>query len=242
MNYHQTSKHVAHLKGEARAQYVQRLFARIAFRYDLMNRLMTAGQDVRWRREVIRRARLQPGDRLLDLGAGTGDLAREALRQQSQCRPLAADFTLAMMLVGRRRPGNTIRRWSAADALRLPFPDASFDAVVSGFLLRNVIDVQQVLHEQYRTLKPGGRCAALDTTRPRRSLLSPFIRFHMHRLIPLLGRLFTGQADAYTYLPDSTETFLTAEDLAARLKIVGFQEVGFVRKMSGTVAIHWGMK
>jgi demethylmenaquinone methyltransferase/2-methoxy-6-polyprenyl-1,4-benzoquinol methylase len=207
-----------------------------------MNRLMTVGQDARWRRDAIRLAGLCSGDRLLDLGAGTGDLAREALRQRPDCRPVAADFTLEMMRVGRGRPGNTVGRWTATDALSLPYPDASFDAVVSGFLLRNVVDVGRSLREQYRVLKPGGRWLALDTTRPRRNLLYPLIRFHMRRVIPALGRVIAGDGDAYAYLPDSTEQFVSAEDLATRLRETGFREVGFERRMFGAIAIHWGRK
>jgi demethylmenaquinone methyltransferase/2-methoxy-6-polyprenyl-1,4-benzoquinol methylase len=228
-------------KTENKAQYVQDVFSRVAPRYDLMNRLMTAGQDTAWRREVIRRAALTPGDRLLDLGAGTGDLSREALRQQPQCRPLAADFTLAMMREGRQRPGPHLD-WAGVDALCLPFPDQSFDAVVSGFLLRNVADLQQALREQYRVLKPGGRLVALDTTRPRPGPLAPFVHIHMHAVIPMLGWLITGQRDAYTYLPNSTESFVRAEELAARLAAAHFRQVAFRRFMAGTIAIHWGVK
>ncbi len=132
---------MANLKGNERARYVQGMFARIAQRYDLMNRLMTAGQDVRWRREVIRRAQLAAGSSLLDLGAGTGDLAREALRQCPECLAVASDFTIEMMLVGQKRSQSRQLDWSAADALQLPYQDAAFDAVVSGFLLRNVSDL-----------------------------------------------------------------------------------------------------
>ena len=220
---------------------MQDVFTRIAPHYDLMNRLMTGGQDLRWRRIVIRQAHIPPEGQVLDLGTGTGDLAREALRQQPSCHPLAADFTLGMMRVGQARTAAPLR-WSCADALHLPFPNESFDAVVSGFLLRNVTDLQQALNEQRRVLKPGGHMVALDTTRPRPSIFSPFIRFHMRRVIPLLGGLLTGSRDAYVYLPTSSENFLLAEDLLARLNQAGFDQTGFERLMFGTIAVHWGVK
>lgn len=232
------------LTGRQRAVYVQDMFTRIAGRYDLMNRLMTAGQDIHWRREVIRRAALPGGGQLLDLGTGTGDLANEALRQVPTCHPVAADFTLAMMEVGKQRQpaSQPFPVWSAADALHIPFPDQVFDAVVSGFLMRNVSDVPLALQEQQRVLRPGGRIVILDTTRPTRNLLTPFINIHLRFMIPTLGRLLTGQADAYNYLPDSTQSFLTAEQLASRLQAAGFAGVGFHRLMFGTIAIHWGAK
>ena len=230
---------MTHLTGKERGEYVQDMFTRIAYRYDLMNCIMTAGQDVHWREQVIRQAGLGPKARLLDLGAGTGDLAREALKQQPQARVVAADFTLEMMRVGQL---NGSLPWSAADALRLPFRNGTFDAIVSGFLMRNVGDIQQALKEQYRTLKPGGRIVILDTTKPKPNLLSPFIWLHMHLVIPLLGRLVSGTGDAYKYLPDSTEGFVTAEELTVRMAAVGFKKINFERLMFGTIAIHWGEK
>ncbi|MHB8113444.1 MAG: ubiquinone/menaquinone biosynthesis methyltransferase [Bellilinea sp.] len=229
------------LSAENKGAYVQGMFNRIAPRYDLMNRLMTGGQDLRWRREVIHRARLGPNAHLLDLGAGTGDLAREALRQHPDCHALAADFTLGMMRVGQRH-APPAPDWSAADALALPFASQYFDAIVSGYLLRNVSDLQLALKEQLRALKPGGWLVSLDTTRPVRSILTPFIQFHMRTIIPLLGSLLTGQRDAYTYLPSSSENFLDAETLAEALRAAGFEEVGFQRRMFGTMAIHWGRR
>lgn len=237
---------MTHLSGPERARYVQSMFARIAGRYDVMNRAMTGGQDIAWRREALHRAALPRGGLLLDLGAGTGDLALEALRQDDTLRAVAADFTLEMMRVGqaRRIPPQTAARleWCAADATRLPFADEAFDAVVSGYLLRNVIDLPGSLAEQRRVLKPGGWLVALDTTPPPENLLAPFIRFHLHTVIPTLGRLLTGEADAYRYLPDSTESFLEPERLTARLIAAGFCQVGFQRRMLGTMAIYWGRK
>jgi demethylmenaquinone methyltransferase / 2-methoxy-6-polyprenyl-1,4-benzoquinol methylase len=237
---------LANLTGTARERYVQEMFTRIAHRYDLMNRLMTAGQDVRWRKEAIHQAQLPAQGRLLDLGAGTGDLAREVLRRHPNSRVVAADFTLEMMRVGQARhaagQSQPQMNWTAADALRLPFPSESFDAVVSGFLMRNVSDVPLSLQEQYRLLKPGGRIVILDTAPPPENLLLPLIRFHLHTVIPTLGRWISGQAEAYRYLPDSTEAFLHPQQLALRLVEAGFRNVSFQLKMFATVAILWGEK
>lgn len=225
------------LTGNERARYVQNMFTRIAKRYDLMNRLMTGGQDIRWRKRVIELARINNNASLLDLGTGTGDLAREALSAFPNAKVTAADFTLEMMRVGQK---TSPLDFSTADALRLPFGDSSFDAIVSGFLMRNVIDLQKALEEQYRVLKDGGRIVILDTTRPKKNILSPFIWLHMHFVIPTLGGLLTGSRDAYNYLPDTTEGFVTAEEMASRMAKAGFKKVGFQRFMFGTIAIHWG--
>jgi demethylmenaquinone methyltransferase/2-methoxy-6-polyprenyl-1,4-benzoquinol methylase len=232
---------MANLTGQERATYVQNMFTQIAKRYDLMNRLMTGFQDVRWRKQVIRLARITIDASLLDLGTGTGDLAREALTHASrpQAKVFAADFTLEMMRVGQK---TSPLNFSCADALRLPFNDSTFDAVTSGFLMRNVIDLQKGIEEQFRVLKNGGRIVILDTTRPKKNILSPLIWIHMHFIIPTLGGLLTGEREAYNYLPDTTENFVTAEDLASRMTKAGFKDVNFQRLMFGTIAIHWGEK
>jgi demethylmenaquinone methyltransferase / 2-methoxy-6-polyprenyl-1,4-benzoquinol methylase len=227
------------LQGSTRAAYVQSMFTKIAKRYDLMNRLMTGGQDIRWRKMVLKLAQLDNSASLLDLGTGTGDLAREALGQFPHARVIAADFTLEMMRVGKK---TSPLDFSTADALRLPFGNSIFDAVVSGFLMRNVIDLKQALAEQYRVLKNGGRIVVLDTTRPKRNILSPFIWIHMHVIIPTLGSLLTGVGEAYRYLPETTEGFVTAETMSARMTEAGFKNVNFRRLMFGTIAIHWAEK
>jgi len=230
------------LTGRERADYVQKMFTRIAARYDLMNRLMTFGQDMRWRRTVIEKADLPPGGTLLDLGAGTGDIALAVRKTHADTRIVAGDFTVEMMRVGRTRPGGAALPWTAADALNLPFADVSFDAVVSGFLMRNVADLPRALREQRRVLKPGGRIVILDTTRPPQNILSPFIRLHLKYVIPALGKLITGEAEAYRYLPETTRGFLSAEELALKLRDAGFDEIGYKRAMLGTIAIHWGKR
>lgn len=230
------------LSGKEKSRYVQEMFARIAHRYDLMNRIMTIGQDVRWRREVIRRAAITPGAYVLDLGSGTGDLTQEVRFQHPNAIPIAADFTVEMMRAGQTRSNGTSLNWCAANALNLPFPNETFDATISGFLMRNVSDLPHALREQHRTLKAGGRIVILDTTRPPDNLLTPLIQFHLQTIIPWLGSLIAGDAEAYTYLPDSTQDFLKAERLAREMEDTGFQEVGYRKMMFGTVAIHWGRK
>ncbi len=233
---------MAHLTGPARAQYVQRMFARIAGKYDLMNRLMTVGQDLRWRKIVLELAALPRGGRLLDLGTGTGDLAAAAWAADPALISVGGDFTLEMMRVGKSNPARRAVRFTGSDALNLPLPDNTFDAVTSGYLMRNVIDADRAWAEQYRVLKPGGRVVCLDTTPPPKNLLRPFINFHLHVVIPALGKLVAGNSDAYTYLPDSTEKFSSAEKLADQMTGAGFTNVQFRRLMFGTMAIHWGGK
>jgi demethylmenaquinone methyltransferase / 2-methoxy-6-polyprenyl-1,4-benzoquinol methylase len=233
---------MADLTGPARAAYVSRMFDRISRRYDLLNRLMTFGQDRRWRREAVLRLALPPQARVLDLGAGTGDLAFEVLRQHPDARLAAGDFSRAMMQVGRRRSGGEGVAWVLADALRLPFRANTFDGVVSGFLMRNVSDLPAAFAEQARLLRPAGRAVCLDTTPPRSGWMRPLLRLHLHVVIPLLGRLIAGEAEAYNYLPDSTERFLDADALAQQMTRAGLSEAGYVRRMLGTIAIHSARK
>jgi demethylmenaquinone methyltransferase/2-methoxy-6-polyprenyl-1,4-benzoquinol methylase len=221
---------------------IQDMFGRIAPRYDLMNRLMTFGQDLRWRRYVLRQAALPPDGWLLDIATGTGDIAFEARRQMPGLHIVAADFTLPMMAVGRQREGAGTITWQAADTLSLPYAPSTFDAVTSGYLFRNLKDISGALEEQVRVLKPGGRLVTLDTTPPQRNPLQPFIRFHLQVMIPLLGRLVAGQPDAYQYLPESTLNFKTAEELAHLMRAAGLAHVGYRRFMFGTMAVHWGTK
>ncbi|NWF69345.1 MAG: ubiquinone/menaquinone biosynthesis methyltransferase [Chloroflexi bacterium] len=233
---------MAHLTGEARAAYVQAMFGRIADRYNLMNRLMTLGQDLKWRRFVVQQARLPANGRLLDLATGTGDIAFEALKAVPSAQAVGADFALPMMHVGQKLALGHQVRWTGADALRLPFPDNTFDAVTSGYLVRNVIDIAQTFREQLRVLKTGGRVVVLDSSPPPPGLLRPFILLHLKYGIPLLGRLVSSDPSAYQYLPESTQAFKTPDELAAIMRGSGVRNVQYRLFMFGTMAVHWGEK
>lgn len=235
---------MAHLTGQDRSTYVQDMFGRIAERYNFMNRVMTFGQDMRWRKFVVKQAALPQNGALLDLATGTGDIAFEAAEQYPNARVVGADFAMPMMHVGQREPRGDTIEWSGADALNLPFPDASFDAVVSGYLVRNVIDIPRTLEEQMRVLKPGGRVVILDTSPPQDNLLKPFIKIHLDYVIPVMGRMIGGQAaaDAYTYLPESTQAFKTPDELADLLREAGYTNVDYKLFMFGTMAVHWAEK
>jgi demethylmenaquinone methyltransferase/2-methoxy-6-polyprenyl-1,4-benzoquinol methylase len=230
------------LQGRERAAYVQRMFDRIAGRYDLMNRLMTFGQDRRWRRFVVAQANLPPDGSLLDVATGTGDIAFEALRQGDGITAVGADFSHGMMRVGQTRPLGGRVGWVRSDALHLPFPSNTFDAATSGYLARNVIDVAAMFREQCRVVKPGGRVVCLDTSPPPENLLRPFILLHLRIIIPTLGRLIAGDSAAYTYLPESTEGFKTPDELSALMRKAGLMNVRYRSFMFGTMAVHVGEK
>lgn len=235
---------MAHLQGKERAAYVQHMFDRIAGRYNLINRLMTGGQDMRWRRFVVQQAALHPGDAMLDLATGTGDIGFEAMKAVPGVRVVGADFSLGMMQVGMTLPMGDKMAWAGADALQLPFADNSFDAVTSGYLVRNVTDIPRTLREQLRVLKPGGRIVILDSSPPPDNLLRPFIQIHLRYIIPTLGRIIAGKqgADAYQYLPSSTQAFKTPEELAQMMRDAGVVGVQYRTFMFGTMAVHWGEK
>ncbi len=233
---------MAHPERPDHAAHVRRMFGEISGRYNLMNRLITFGFDRSWRRYVVQRAALPQGGRLLDVGTGTGDIALEALRCDPTLKVAAGDFTLEMMETGRRRPRGERIGWHGADALNLPFADRTFDAVTSGYLVRNVTDVRRAFEEQLRVLKPGGRLVCLDTSPPPRNMLGLVVGFYLKIVIPLLGSMVAGNRAAYTYLPRSTQAFMTPEQLASVMRSVGLGDVSFRRFMLGTQVVHTGTR
>jgi demethylmenaquinone methyltransferase / 2-methoxy-6-polyprenyl-1,4-benzoquinol methylase len=211
---------------------IRTMFDRIAPFYDAMNRAMTAGLDQRWRR-LTARAAVRAGDRVLDACCGTGDLALADLRAGA-AEVVGLDFSEAMLERARRKSAAV--RWIEGDLLALPFADGEFDAATVGFGVRNVDDLEAALRELRRVLRPGGRLAVLEITRPR-GLLRPFFRLWFDVLVPLAGRVLPG-GEAYTYLPASVRRFPGPEDLAAALARSGFAGVRFRTLAGGIVALH----
>jgi demethylmenaquinone methyltransferase / 2-methoxy-6-polyprenyl-1,4-benzoquinol methylase len=228
---------------EEKRQYVRDMFGRIAPRYDLMNRVMTGGRDLGWRKLLIREAKLPVDGAFLDIATGTGDIALEALHQHLDLDlVVGGDFALPMMGIGRERPKGRRVAWVGADTQRLAFASNAFDAVASGFLLRNVTDVRLALAEQTRVCKPGGRVLVLDIPRPADTLVGRLFRSYFHRVVPRMGSLISGQADAYAYLPQSADLFLRPDELKQAMEAVGLNSVYYRLLMMGTVALHVGIK
>ena len=203
---------------------------------------MSLGQVNRWRRAAANEACVASGERVLDVAAGTGGLSSAVLRRWPGTRVVGVDFSRQMMEVGRTRGAGRAVEWVEGDALRLPFPDESFDAVVNGFMLRNVTDVVTTLAEQARVVRRGGRVVCLEMTWPRRRLFRPFFRLYFAGLVPLLGWLLTGYRQAYEYLPHSVEVFLSPDELKATMERVGLSQVRYRLLMMGTVTLHVGVR
>jgi demethylmenaquinone methyltransferase/2-methoxy-6-polyprenyl-1,4-benzoquinol methylase len=225
---------VSHESGTLPAEGVRSMFDRIAPVYDVMNRLMTAGMDGRWRRLTVRET-VSAGARVLDACCGTGDLA-VAARKAGAGEVVGLDFSGPMLERARRKDAEV--EWVQGDLLALPFEDASFDAATVGFGVRNVDDLAAGFAELRRVLRPGGRVGILEITRPR-GPLRPFFRLWFDVLIPLAGKILPG-GKAYTYLPASVRRFPGPEDLAALMGAAGFEDVSHRRLAGGIVALHTG--
>jgi demethylmenaquinone methyltransferase/2-methoxy-6-polyprenyl-1,4-benzoquinol methylase len=225
------------------AGQVNRMFDRIAGVYDRMNHAMTAGLDRRWRERAVDRLGPLDGARALDVCCGTGDLALELGRRVGPGGSVVGcDFSEPMLDIAREKgagAGNVRFEW--ADALALPYDDATFDAVTVGFGVRNFADLDRGLTELARVLKPGGRLAILEITQPHRPPLSWFFALWFDRVVPLLGTL-AGDRDAYSYLPESVKRFPLPPELAARMQAAGLGEIRYLVLAGGIIAIHLGTR
>jgi len=225
------------------AGQIRGMFDRIAGVYDLMNSAMTAGLHHRWRERAAERAALSPGDAALDVCCGTGDLALElASRVGESGHVVGCDFAERMLDLAREKAaarGAGGVRFDWADALALPYDDRSFDAVTVGFGVSNLADLDRGLSEMARVLRPGGRLVILEITQPRRPPLSTFFSIWFDRLVPLLGSL-AGDAEAYSYLPESVKRFPPPEGLALAMDRQGLGSVRYTILAGGIIGSHSG--
>ncbi len=230
--------------GADRAAYVQEMFGEITPRYDLVNRLMTLGRDQSWRRWAAE-AIVRPGDDVVDAGTGTGDLAFACLDAGAR-RVVGLDFAAPMVVQARQKAVSRSDRdsvvFGVGDATRLPLPDESVDAWCAGFVVRNIPDLPEALHEALRVLRPGGRLAVLEVPKMERGVLRPFARIHFNQVVPRLGRVISGHRDAYTYLPVSVDHFYTPPEFTRLLRETGFEVMQVRMLMLGTVALHVARK
>jgi demethylmenaquinone methyltransferase/2-methoxy-6-polyprenyl-1,4-benzoquinol methylase len=214
------------------------MFDRIASVYDLMNSVMTAGLHHHWRERAADLAAAGPGDRVLDVATGTGDLAIELKRRVGPGgEVVGSDFSEGMLDLARAKAGDV--RWEHGNALALPYDDDEFDAATVGFGARNFSDLAQGLREMTRVVRPGGRVVVLEITTPQRPPLSTFFRLWFDRVVPLIGRV-AGDPDAYTYLPSSVRRFPDARGLGAAMAAVGLVDVRWLITAGGIIAIHAG--
>ena len=221
------------------------MFSAIVPRYDLMNRLLSGGMDKRWRSRLVKALELSPGNKVLDLCAGTGDVALEIVRQVPGVSVVALDFSSSMLEEGRKKAAQARAqekiRFEVGDATALSFPDNSFDASAMAFGLRNVEDARKGIAEMARVLKPGGRGAILEFSRPSNSLLRLGSRLYIRIMVPLLGGLFS-QKSAYQYLADSIEEFTQNVNVPKLMENEGFEQVRVRPLMFGVVSLYTGKK
>lgn len=232
-------------KDDRRGPKVRAMFAGIARKYDLLNRIISGGRDQAWRRKTVKMAGLVGGEDVLDVCCGTGDLALMFWKaKRKPGRVIASDFTPEMLVIAAQKAGKAGVELPlcAGDALRLPFPDACFDVVSVGYGVRNFQDIDAGLIELARVLKPGGRLAILEAT-PARGIIGRFANWYINRVVPWLGNVLTGSRDkAYSYLADSIQLFPDAKALAAQMESAGLESVSFRKLNLGTMAIHVGTK
>ncbi len=228
---------------EKKAHYVRHIFARIANRYDLTNKVLSWGQDLGWRKRAAHLAFPPHQGRVLDVGTGTGEMAL-LLAQEGSYRVTALDFSLPMLRLGRQkaRANDLSIDFLIGDALSLPFSDHLFDRLISAFVLRNLEGILQGLAEMCRVVRSGGYVVSLELFKPQGRAIRPLYDLYLDRLAPLVGQLITGDGEAYRYLPLSIEGFLTPQKLARAMERAGLVEVEYFLDTWGIAAIHRGRK
>lgn len=224
--------------------FVREMFATIAPRYDLANRMLTAGMDERWRKSAIALLDPAPAAKILDLCCGTGDVVFHLLRTDPTLRVTGIDFCEPMLAGARERAKKETHgqaRFVEGDVMALPFEDGSFDGATMGFSLRNVVDIDATLKEVRRVLRPGSRFVNLDVSKAPNRLWKLLFDIYFYRVVPLLGGMVGGSKRAYSYLPQSLTHHPDAARLRDAFERAGFAECAYLQLVGGAIAIHHGV-
>lgn len=236
-----TNKYLSY--DESRAPRVREMFSRIAWRYDLVNDLMSFGMHRRWKRQTVRLALAgaRPRARLLDVCCGSGDLCFLA-EELGAASVTGIDFTLPMLAVARRRRSAGGRRsgFAQADALRLPFPDGAFDTITVSYGLRNIADIPGALAEMRRVLAPGGRLAVLDFGKPANRVAAALYAGYLRAVMPLVGWIFHGDPETYVYIPESLARYPGQRGVEKLMRDAGFADARYEERLLGTMGINIG--
>ncbi len=226
---------------------VRQMFDDIAFRYDLLNRLLSFGIDRRWRRYAVSQLSIPKGGRVLDIATGTCDVALEVAKQtDSSVKIVGEDFTQGMLVQGQAKlqdsPYGERIMLVNAPCEEIPHPDATFDGITIAFGIRNVVDRQAGLREMYRVLKPGGRAVILEFSNPKSRLFSKLYYLYFQKILPTLGGLISRKRSAYQYLPDSVVEFPTQEEFSKMMIEAGFKRTQYADQTFGIATVYVGDK
>ncbi len=218
-------------------ELVRQVFESIQDRYDLLDSLISAGMDQRWRRYALQKLQLTNTSEVLDCGAGTGKLTRMVLDSYPGCKVTSLDITQSMF-----RPSILPEtKFIVASAENIPLADSSFDAVASAYLTRNLSSVDSYFTEAFRVLKSGGRFVNLDIYNPTLPGFSLLFRIYFYHLVPIIGNIAT-KSKSYTYLANSVRNFHSHSTIMEKIRAAGFDNTGFKKMMGGSIGIHWGTK
>jgi demethylmenaquinone methyltransferase/2-methoxy-6-polyprenyl-1,4-benzoquinol methylase len=224
--------------GTEQKQRIRTMFDAVAPRYDFLNHFLSAGIDIVWRKKAVRAMELSPGDRMLDLCTGTGDLGFEAIRAVPGISVIGVDLARNMLQRGETKRDGLPVLFTQADAERLPLADASIHGAGVGFGIRNVSSLEVAFREVARVILPGGRFVILEFTTPPNPVFRRIYQAYFHHVLPRVGGWISGNADAYRYLPDSVSRFPSPKNLAVMLEDAGFARVTWSLLNGGIAALH----
>ncbi len=233
-----------HLKvtPKEKTKLVQKVFSDVAFNYDLMNDVMSFGAHRLWKKSFIDMVNPSSGDKIIDVGSGSGDLVLEILKRDLNLKIDMVDLNKEMLLEGEKRIKNNNVKFYQQNAENLSFRDNIYDKYLISFCLRNITDINQSLKEAFRILKPGGQYYCLEFSQPSSFVIANIYSYYKSNIIPTFGKIFSNNRDAYNYLNESIDLFPNQDDLKKRIESAGFKSIKYINLFHGIVSIHTGYK